>query len=239
MFKVSLLPESYRKKLIGKKNKDIILSVAAIVLMCMLIVYAGVAVRLLVLKGEEKQANRDSAAILAQIDELSPYVEDYNGLEIAKANYENIKPVDITALEMVNYLQKITPDYVHITAIYAPDWQQNQVCVIEGDLSSANSLGVATNQLNAYKSLIENNKDLKDSIREVYVVNGQPLTNEGTQGAETTFSFRIIVSLSGSINIDEQTGTLMTHTTTETSAPATTEPITDAPETTVEASTIA
>lgn len=240
MFKVSLLPESYRKQLISKKNKDIILSVALVVLMCMLIVYAGVAVRLLILKTQEKDVQKKNSKIMARIDELSPYVEDYNALAIAEANFANIKPVDITALEMVNILQKTTPDYIQVTAFYAPEWQKNQVCIIEGNLCSANNLSSATAMLDEYKKLISENESLKDAIKEIKVVNDEPLVEVDSTTGDRAYSFRMIVSLSGIINIDQQTGTLATTTKPEstTQTETTTEP-TETEPSTVEPSTIA
>lgn len=230
MFKVSLLPESYRKQLISKKNKEIILYVAVIVLLCMLIVYAGIAIRLLVLKGQKSDVDKKNAQIMAKIDELSPYVEDYNALAIAEANFENIKPVDITALEMVNTIQKITPDYIQMTAFYAPEWQKNQVCIIEGNLSSANNLSEAVSQLEEYKKIVSENEALKDAIREIKVVNDEPLVEVDSTTGARSYSFRMIVSLSGIINIDQQTGTLVT-TTKPTTTESTTESTTETTET--------
>lgn len=242
MFKVSLLPESYRKQLISKKNKDIILYVAFIVLLCMLIVYAGIAIRLLVLKGQKSDVDKKNTQIMAKIDELSPYVEDYNALAIAEANFENIKPVDITALEMVNTIQKITPDYIQMTAFYAPEWQKNQVCIIEGNLSSANNLSEAASQLEEYKKIVSESEALKDAIREIKVVNDEPLVEVDSTTGARSYSFRMIVSLSGIINIDQQTGTLVTTTkptTTESTTQSTTAPTTETDTSVAEPSTIA
>lgn len=242
MFKVSLLPESYRKQLISKKNKDIILYVAFIVLLCMLIVYAGIAIRLLVLKGQKSDVDKKNTQIMAKIDELSPYVEDYNALAIAEANFENIKPVDITALEMVNTIQKITPDYIQMTAFYAPEWQKNQVCIIEGNLSSANNLSEAASQLEEYKKIVSESEALKDAIREIKVVNDEPLVEVDSTTGARSYSFRMIVSLSGIINIDQQTGTLVTTTkptTTEFTTQSTTAPTTETDTSVAEPSTIA
>lgn len=241
MFKVSLLPESYRKQLIGKKNKDIILTVALVVFMCMLIVYAGFLARLMILKGQMKDVQKKNAEIMARIDELSPYVEDYNALAIAEANFQNIKPVDITALEMVNTVQRITPDYIQVTAFYAPEWQKNQVCIIEGNLCSANTLSSAVAMLDDYKKVISENETLKDAIREIKVVNDEPLVEVDSASGDRSYSFRMIVSLSGIISIDQQTGTLITTTkpeTTESTTESTTVPEETEP-TTVEPSTIA
>lgn len=241
MFKVSLLPESYRKQLIGKKNKDIILTVALIVFVCMLVVYSGILIRLLILKSQEKDVQKKNSQIMARIDELSPYVQDYNALKIAEANFANIKPVDITALEMVNTVQKITPDYISVTAFYAPEWQRNQVCIIEGNLCSANNLTSAAAMLDEYKKTIAENETLKDAIKEIKVVNDEPLVEVNSLTGERNYSFRIIVSLSGIINIDQQTGTLATTTkpeTTESTTESTTAP-TETEPSTVEPSTIA
>lgn len=242
MFKVSLLPESYRKQLISKKNKDIIVSVAIVVLLCMLIVYAGIAVRFLILKAQSKDVEKKNAKIVEKIDELSPYVADYNALAVAEANFANIKPVEITALEMVNILQSITPDYVEITAFYEPEWQKHQVCVIEGNLCSANNLSSAVSMLEQYKKIILENAELKDSIRELKVVNDEPIIDVDETTGARTYSFRIIVSLSGIIDIDQTTGMLVTttkpETTTESTTATTTAP-SETAESTVEPSTIA
>lgn len=242
MFKVSLLPESYRKQLIGKKNKEIIISVAVIVLLCMLIIYAGLTIRLLILKSNAKEISKKNAQIMEKINEMSPYVEDYNALAIAEANFANIKPVDITALEMVNIIQNITPDYIQITALYAPEWQKNQVCVIEGNLSSANTLGSAVTMLENYRTIIEENAELKDAIREIKIVNDEPLVEVDSTTGTRSYSFRMIVSLSGIINIDQQTGNLVTTTkptTTESTTQSTTASTTETDTSVVEPSTIA
>lgn len=241
MFKVSLLPESYRKQLIGKKNKKIIISVAIIVLLCMLIIYSGLAVRLLILKNNSKDISKKNSQIMQRIDELRPYVDDYNALAVAEANFANIKPTDITALEMVNIVQSITPNYIEITALYEPEWHKEQVCVIEGELSAANNLSSADSMLESYKNIIAENEELKDSIRAIKIVNDGPLVTVDSETNAKHYSFRMIVSLKGNITVDEQTGTLITtnttapttESTTATTAPTVTE------DSTVEASTIA
>lgn len=238
MFKVSLLPESYRKQLIGKKNRQIILSVSVIVLVCMLVIYAGIAIRLLILQGQEKKVDAYSAKINQRIEELSPYVDDYNALAIAQAKVALIKPVDITALEFISEVQSITPDYIRISTIACPEWQSKQICVIEGDLSSANDLRSANSMLLAYADVLKGDELFGESIKELKIVNDMPIINEGEDG--NTYSFRIIVSLSGAISIDES-GMLLTTTTTEVSTEATTEETTVAESTeatSIEPSTI-
>lgn len=238
MFKVSLLPESYRKQLIGKKNKDMVIYVALVVLVCMLIVYAGFAVKLLILKGQLKDVNKQNNNIQAKINELSPYVNNYNDLAIAEANIENIKPADITALEMVNIIQNITPDYIQLTALYAPNWQRSQVIVIEGDFAAANTLGTSSKMLNSYTAILRESSELKDKIVDLKVTGDAPLNSQDSSTGEVKYSFRIIISLKGAITVDPQTGTLTTTTTATTTTETTTVPPETEP-TTVEASTIA
>ncbi len=241
MFKVSLLPDSYRKQLISRKNKDVILSIAVIVLVCMLIVYAGIAVRLLILKNQNKKVNAYNNEINKRIEELSPYVEDYNALAIAQAKVALIKQVDITALEFITEVQSITPDYIKITAVAAPEWQDKQICVIEGDLSAANSLRSANSMLLAYAEILKNDALFGKEIKDFKIVNDMPIVNQEGEG-EPTYSFRIIISLNGGIAIDTETGNLVT-TVTETTSETTTESTTAAVETTeatsIEPSTIA
>ena len=52
VFKVSLLPAAYRKRLEEKKKKDLLARVALIVLLCLAIVYAGIFVQGQIMKSK-------------------------------------------------------------------------------------------------------------------------------------------------------------------------------------------
>ena len=99
MFKVSLLPASYRKLLDGKKKKDIILKIALIVLFCMLVIYFGLFVRTLILKGQIKDINKQNSIITAEINELQQYKVIYDDLILSQNRLETIKSKNPSALK--------------------------------------------------------------------------------------------------------------------------------------------
>ena len=63
MLKVSLLPASYKQFLEGKKKKDLILKIALVVLLCMLIIYVGFAVKSFILQAQYKESSRRNCTI--------------------------------------------------------------------------------------------------------------------------------------------------------------------------------
>ena len=111
MFKVSLLPASYRKFLDGKKKKDLILKVALIVLICMLIMYSGFAIRLFILKGQLKEIRNNNNVIIANVQELEQYKAIYDELNTSKERVESILPKPLSAVKFMSLIQANRPEY--------------------------------------------------------------------------------------------------------------------------------
>ena len=227
MFKVSLLPASYRKLLDGKKKKDIILKIAVVGLFCMLVIYFGLYVKTLILEGQIKDINRQNAVITAEINEEQQYKAIYDELVLSQERLNAIKPKNPSAVKFLELIQNNRPEYIKIKAISLSDWQSNPICVIEGDLAAAQKIGDAVNHLRAYEEFLKTDKAFEGMITEIKVVNNMPIIND--EGTKQTYSFRIYISLGGSILVDDS-GNLIT---TESTTVATTEATTAAESTTV------
>lgn len=215
------MPASYRKLLDGKKKKDLILKIALIALFCMLLIYAGFFVRTLILKGHLKDINKQNSVITAEINELQQYKVIYDDLVLAQNRLETIKAKNPSALKFMTIIQSNRPEYVKIKAISLSDWQNNPVCVIEGELSAAQKIRDAVDHLRAYEEFLKTDENFKDIITEVKVLNDMPTINN--TGVDETYSFRIFISLGGAIQMDASGNlvTTTTTTTTTTTAPAT------------------
>ena len=235
MFKVSLLPASYRKYLEGKKKKDLILKVALLILACMLVIYAGLYARTLILNGHLKDINKQNSVVVAEIDDLQQYKTIYDELMISQNRLESIKAKEPSALKFMTLVQENRPEYIEIKAISMSNWQNGAVCVIEGELSAAQKIRDAVEHLRAYEEFLKTNENFSEYVTEVRVANELPAVSSGENG--DTYSFRVYVSLGGEIVMDED-GNLVTTTTTTTTT--TTETTTASAETSsTEATTVA
>lgn len=214
MFKVSLLPASYRKYLEGKKKKDLILKVALIVLVCMLVIYSGFAARLLILQSQLKKVQRANSDVVVEINELQQYKGFYDSLVLAQERVNTVQSRQPGAVKFLSVVQAQRPEYVKINAIGLTDWSGAAICAIEGELPSAQSIGAAITQLDDYADSFKTNEAYGGVVKEIKVINDMPSKEEGTDGT-VTYTFKIYVSLSGQINVDES-GSLVTTTTTTT-----------------------
>ncbi|MBO5944957.1 MAG: hypothetical protein J6Q50_06670 [Clostridia bacterium] len=232
MFKVSLLPASYRKFLDGKKKKDLILRVAVIVLICMLIVYSGFAVRLFILRAQLKEIRNNNNVIIANVEELEQYKAIYDELNSSKQRVESILPKPVSAVKFMSIIQANRPEYASFSVLSVQDWSSNPICVIEGELPMAQNIGDAVSQLRDLEDLFKNGDDFKDLVTQVISTNSMPTIVRDLQGNES-YSFRIYLSVGGNIVLDES-GLLVTTTTktTTTTTTTTNDPVEDTTEST-------
>ena len=77
VFKVSLLPAAYRKRLEEKKKKDLLARVALIVLMCLAIVYAGIFVQGQIMNSKLKKLERQNAELQQSVAGLEQLNAQY------------------------------------------------------------------------------------------------------------------------------------------------------------------
>ena len=221
MFKVSLLPASYRKYLEGKKKKDLILKVALIVLVCMLVIYSGFAARLLILQSQLKKVQRANSDVVVEINELQQYKGFYDSLVLAQERVNTVQSRQPGAVKFLSVVQAQRPEYVKINAIGLTDWSGAAICAIEGELPSAQSIGAAITQLDDYADSFKTNEAYGGAVKEIKVINDMPSKEEGTDGT-VTYTFKLYVSLSGQINVDESGSLVTTTTTTESTTESTT-----------------
>ncbi|MGN1160900.1 MAG: hypothetical protein ACI4SX_01505, partial [Candidatus Fimenecus sp.] len=214
MFKVSLLPASYRKYLEGKKKKDLILKIALVVLLCMLIIYSGFAARLLVLQSQLKKVQRANSDVVAEINELQQYKGFYDSLLLAQDRVNTVQSRQPSAVKFLSIVQTQRPEYVKINEIALTDWSGAAICAIEGELPSAQSIGVAITQLDEYAESFKTDPAYNGAVSQIKIVNDMPSKEENVTGVET-YTFKLYVSLSGQINVDAS-GSLVTTTTTTT-----------------------
>lgn len=226
MFKISLLPESYRKYLEGKKKKDLILRVAVIVLLCMLIVYGGFAARLLILNSQYKELGREKAKIDAEINQLLPYKNAYQTYQADLAKYNAVKPTSPTALDFLNVIKNNRPDYIKITAVALTDWSGSAICAIEGELSVAQDDPEAMAHLEKYVNTFY---EPPYNCQKVRIVNEAPFTDVDENGNKE-YTFKIYVSFGSDISTDAS-GSLITES-QSTTEPTTQPPASTAPSTT-------
>lgn len=222
MFKVSLLPNSYKKFLEGKKKKDLVQKIAVLILLCLLIIYAGFGIKSVILKSQYKKISAKNNAISQQVSELQQYKTIYDSLALAKQRVDTIKPTSPTALKFYTLVKNNRPEYIKIQGIALTNWANEAICTIEGELPAAFSLANAIEQLESYSKSFTENEAYGGVVKAVRVVN-DGLPEMEREGLNIKYKFRIFVSLSGTINIDE-TGALVTTTESTTAKPSETQP---------------
>ncbi len=232
VFKVSLLPASYRKLLEGRKKKDLILRVALIVLLCMLIIYSGFAIRLFILKAQLKEIQKNNGVVVAQISELEQYKTIYDNLVASQQRVDSIKAKSPSAVKFLSLVQSNRPEYAKYTVVTVQEWSTNPICMIEGELPAAQNIGDAVSQLRDLEEIFKTSEDFKDVVTQVKVINNMPSVTTDSFGNET-YTFRIYVSVGGNIVLDESGALVTTTTTTTTTTTAT------SAETTTESTTVA
>lgn len=130
MFKVSLLPDSYRHRLESRKKIEIISKVAIVVFVCLFIVYGGVAVKGQILKSKLNTLQKKNSAIQSEFPALREYQDIYNELVQVREMIESVSPQDPEAVEFFTMVSNTTPDYVQITQINLENWFTGGICVL-------------------------------------------------------------------------------------------------------------
>lgn len=217
MLKVSLLPASYKQFLEGKKKKDFILKIALVVLLCMLIIYVGFAVKSFILQAQYKEISRANAQVQGEIAQYQKYKTAYDTYQADVDKLNSVLGRDPVALDFLITIKDNRPDYIKINKVSLYDWSNTAVCRIEGELPTAQDYIDAENQLEAYA-----NSFLKApyNCASVRIIGEGPMSGGSITG-EQTYSFCIYVSLENSnIDVDASGGLI----TSETSTTATTVP---------------
>lgn len=131
MFKVSLLPASYKKYMQGKSLKDMFSKVALLVMVCLLIIYGGIEIKYMLVKRQLNEIKQANSQLAQQFPALEQYQAIYNNLKANETIYNGIKPKSISATEFVTKVNNSMPSYVHITEISLADWFTAGICNVK------------------------------------------------------------------------------------------------------------
>ena len=99
MFKVSLLPDGYRRHLEGRKKVDLVSKVALVVLVCLFIVYGGVTIKGQILKSKLSKIQQKNSQLEAEFPALQEYQLIYDNLLSAQKMIESILPKESEAVD--------------------------------------------------------------------------------------------------------------------------------------------
>lgn len=136
MFKVSLLPASYRKYMQGKALKDIFSRIALLVMVCLLIIYGGFQIKNILVKQQLKKVSQANSELVAQFPALEQYQMVYNNLKANETILNAIKPQGVSSAEFVAKVTNLMPSYVHVTEMSLSDWFTSGVCTMKCVASS-------------------------------------------------------------------------------------------------------
>lgn len=212
MLKVNLLPASYKRFLEGKKKKDLILKIALVVLLCMLIIDVGFAIKSLILGSQYNEVRRANAQVQGEIEKYRKYKTAYDTYQADVDRLNSVLGRDPVALDFLITVKDNRPDYIKINKVSLYDWSNTAVCRIEGELPAAQNYVDALTQLESYANSF---LSAPYNCKSVRIIGEEPMT-QGSITGNVSYTFCIYVSIDGS-NIDvDASGSLISETTSTT-----------------------
>lgn len=193
MFKVSLLPDSYRRHLENKIKIDFVSRVALVVLVCMAIVLGGIVIKGTILNSKYEKIDNKNELLEAQFPALQEYQLIYNDLVSSKNMIEGIVPKETEAVEFLTLVSNKTPDYVQITEINLENWFTAGMCTLVCKVQDYKDV-------QDYKAIFEA-KDMSDIIKLVQVTSIKR-TIDADGNKDVTFT--IVLSMSNAIEVPTQ-----------------------------------
>ena len=122
MFKVSLLPDSYRRHLQSRDKIDIVSKFALVILVCLFVVYGGFAIKNAILDSKLKKLSRENTKIQNEFPALQEYQVIYDSLVSSKNMVESVTPKNGELTDFLTTVANKTPEYVKINEIDLEDW---------------------------------------------------------------------------------------------------------------------
>jgi len=205
VFKVSLLPESYRKYRQGKATKDIVAKVALLILICLFVIYGGFVVKNMLVKRQLKKVNAANSELIAQFPALEQYQAIYDNMKKNENIYQSIKPKGISSTEFVSKLINDMPSYVHIKNITLGDWFASGVCDVECVTSS-------------FEDVFDCQKELESKDYVSSAVTNEIVKVYNADGTETV-TFKLSLANEGTLTSDGKAEVVSETTTATTAAP--------------------
>lgn len=185
MLKVSLLPESYRKKVSGSKKKETLKRLFLDILIVLLAFLMVVLITRINVQKRLDEMIRQNAAVEAQFPQLQSYQTLYNELLQQKQLIEAVSAKAPYAHDFVVSLGNIECPGLWLTTIYTDDWFYTKTCTLEGRCFS-------NPVLKDYIVLLQKLENVTSVTRAAYTNSG-----ETTGTGEKIFSFTLTVTVSG------------------------------------------
>lgn len=220
MFKVSLLPESYRKYRQGKATKDIVSKVALLIMVCLFIVYGGFVVKNILAKRQLAKVNRANDKLVAQFPALEQYQAIYDNLKQNESVYQSIKPQGVSATEFITKFINDLPSNVHVEEITLNDWFVNGSCTVKCVTNTYEDV------FNCKNEFIE-----KDYVSDAQV---SDITKDYYSDDTQIVKFTLALATNGTVGDEESQGVSEQASTTQSSGDATTSASTTAASTTAD-----
>ena len=188
MFKVSLLPASYRKQLENKTKKELLEKVALLVLICLLIVFGGVFAKGQILSAKLKNMERENSKLEQQFPALQRYQSIYDDLKSTRGMMESILPKNKDAVSFIAMLSNITPDYIEVKDIRLENWFTSGICTMQCTCMDYSDL-------KDYQAILQS-EDVRKVIQDVQF---SGITHQTGEDGDKSVSFTVALSLSGSV----------------------------------------
>lgn len=203
MLKVSLLPESYRKKVVGSKRKEQIKKMSLVVLVMLFVFFVAVISTRFYVSSKYDDIQRKNMDAKAMFPVLESYQELYNGIKAQRELINAISPKKPYAHSFLVNLSNIEQPGLWLTKTSTDDWHYNKLCVVEGSCLEYNTV----------LSYIEKIKDI-DGVLEVEL-SSFTYTDERAGTEDRICSFTIAITCEGAATPYEVVETSKATTTTE------------------------
>lgn len=132
MLKVSLLPESYRKKVVGSKRKEQIKKMSLVVLVMLFVFFVAVISTRYYVSSKYDEIQRKNIEAKAMFPVLESYQVLYNGIKAQRDLIEAVSPKKPYAHSFVVSLSNIEEPGLWLTKISTDNWHYNKLSVVEG-----------------------------------------------------------------------------------------------------------
>ncbi len=185
MLKVSLLPESYRKKVSGSKKKETLKRLFLDILIVLLAFLAVVLGTRIAVQKRLDEMMKQNAAVEAQFPQLQSYQSLYNELFQQKQLIETVSAKAPYAHDFVVSLGNVECPGLWLTVINAEDWFYTKNCTLEGKCFS-------NTVLKDYIKQLQKLEGVTAVTRTAYTDSG-----ETSVTGEKIFSFTLTVTVSG------------------------------------------
>ena len=190
MFKVSLLPDIYRRRLQNSDKVDIVSKIALVILVCLFIVYGGVAIKNQVLNSKLKKLQSQNRQLEQRFPELQEYQQIYDDLVSARKIVDSITPKDTEAVQFFTKITNNKPDYVEIKQIDLENWFTQGICTLTCTVQDYQDL---KDFEDSFKT-----EEMQETVKQVEVTSIE--RSVGADGSKSV-NFTIALSMANAIEI--------------------------------------